>query len=56
MKVTLNVKMVMGILNAWAKRNLEGEGLVINAYAFENNELVITFKTEEPAEEIIVED
>lgn len=55
MQITVNANMIVGIVNAWAKRNLENEGLVVDTYAFDNNEIVITFKAEEPEEEIVVE-
>ena len=44
MKLTLNDKMIIGILRAWAKRNLGNEGMEIDTLEFGKDNLVITLK------------
>jgi hypothetical protein len=53
MKITLNAKMIVAVLNAYVKRNFESEGFEVDSYLFEKNDLVVTMKLSEPKEEEI---
>jgi hypothetical protein len=51
MEIVLNDKMIVGILSAWASRNLGGEGFVVESYEFREKGLTIKMKAEEVEEE-----
>lgn len=51
MKVTISDKMIIGLLRAWANRNLANEGMKITSFNWKNGSLEIELEEGAQSEE-----